>query len=107
MRSIRNALIPLVAALAFAGCASNKSDTTSAAPAAGASAINSKCCCGKPLDGKSYATYNGQTVGFCSAECVNHFNAMTDEQKKAELAKAAPAKADHPKSDHPKGEHPK
>lgn len=102
----RNVLlvIPLVAlaAIGIAGCAADKTTTASAVGSGGA--INAKCSCGTPLDGKTYSMYDGQKIGFCGQSCADEFNAMTDAQKKAEVAKMA--KADHPKADHPKGDHP-
>jgi hypothetical protein len=105
MRHLSNAFVAIsvVALAALVGCASNKAETKTVSPAAMKSgpSVNAKCCCGKPLDGKSYVMYNGQKVGFCGPECVNEFNAMTDAQKQAQVAKATAAKPDHP-SDHPK-----
>lgn len=103
-------VIPFVVlvALSIAGCASDKA--TSASAASNAGAINAKCACGAALDGKTYTMYDGQKIGFCGQSCADEFNAMTDSQKKTEVAKLAKAdhpKADHPKGDHPKGEHPK
>src|SRR5262249_11265418 len=110
MRRYRNAFIMIpaiaIAAALVVGCKSENKTASAAAMSSGPS-VNTKCCCGKALDGKSYVMYNGQKVGFCSQACVDEFNAMTDAQKKAQVAKATSAKVDHPKGDHPSGEHPK
>jgi len=105
MRMFRSLILALVPALVILtvsimlpGCATDKATQSSAATSG--TAINSMCVCGKPVDGKTYTTYNGQKIGFCCQKCLDGFNAMTDAQKKDAVAKLA--KADHPKSDHPK-----
>ena len=42
--------------------------------------------------------FNGQTVGFCCPECIDEFNALSDEEKTAALAKAA--ESAHDESEH-------
>lgn len=64
----------------------------------------SPCTCGQsaslgmmndscPMSGKKLATdcrkstYDGSTVGFCGPGCKAHFDGMTDDEKKAYIAK--------------------
>ncbi len=53
-------------------------------------------------DGGTYE-WNGKTIGFCCAECVEKFARMSDEEKAAALAKAESGSGDH--HDHDHGDH--
>lgn len=80
---VRFALVLGVAA-ALSGC--KKSESGSSAPAA----INANC----PMMPENAVStkaptvqYNGVTIGFCCEECVEKWNAWTDQQK-ADFVKA-------------------
>jgi len=51
-------------------------------------AINDKCpISGQPVSPGEVSDYKGHTVGFCCAGCEGKWNAMTDAQKDAFVAK--------------------
>jgi hypothetical protein len=88
-RSIRTAL---VTGLALAGtitlltaCESTEEAATQPATAMGA--INDTCpVSGKPIDGKTMATYHGVSVGFCCPNCKDPWMAKSTAEKNAYLA---------------------
>jgi hypothetical protein len=83
MRNLARVVITSVSLLLLAGCAGTKGN----APVA---TMNTKCVCsGKPVDPKApTADYQGGKVGFCCDQCPAKWNAMSDADKKAALAKA-------------------
>lgn len=51
--------------------------------------VNANCPIGKePVDGKTFVTYQGRTVGFCCPGCDKQFQAWSKERKDAFLAAA-------------------
>ena len=51
--------------------------------------VNSNCPIGKePVDGKTFGSYKGETVGFCCPGCDKQFQAWSEERKDAFLAAA-------------------
>lgn len=83
------AMTVLLGSALLTGCATDKSASASAVSSG--PSVNSMCACGSPLDGKTYTMYDGKKVGFCCQKCEDEFNAMSDTQKKAEMAKMAKA----------------
>jgi outer membrane murein-binding lipoprotein Lpp len=81
----------LTGALLLAGCNStHKTSTASSNAAPAMSAMNDKCpMSGMAADPSHTATYNGQTIAFCCGKCQAKFEAMTDDQKAATVAKLA------------------
>ncbi len=100
----------LVAFAAFVGC-SSQDDATSAGgggttESADVGPVNENC----PIMGDAITEdggqvdFNGQTVGFCCEECVEKFQALSDDEKTEALAKAEHAHGgDHDHGDH--GDH--
>ena len=94
MRSLMSVPL-LVSALLFAGCtqqpaantADNKPTTGQSAVAA---VVNSHCPVmgGEVTEDGGTVEWNGRTVGFCCPDCIEEFEALSDEEKEAALAKA-------------------
>ncbi len=85
----------LLGCVCLAGCASEKktaaAETTK--PVAAMGAINSKCpISGEAIDGKTTASFQGKTVGFCCGNCASKWNAMSDADKQAKFAAATKMK---------------
>lgn len=49
--------------------------------------------------------WNGQMVGFCCPGCIEKFEALSDDEKAAALAKAEAEHAGHNHGDHDHGNH--
>lgn len=93
----RTALVMIAACCAAlaVGCQSESKDKKAAAdtPApqqASMGAMNTKCPVmpAHAAGTKTVVDYNGQKVAFCCAGCVPKWNAMSDADKAAALAKA-------------------
>lgn len=85
----------LLGCVCLAGCASEKSAnaTEKTTPVAAMGAVNSKCpISGEAIDGKTTASFQGKTVGFCCANCASKWNAMSDGDKQAKFAAATKMK---------------
>ncbi|MCA8959377.1 MAG: hypothetical protein KDC38_02640 [Planctomycetes bacterium] len=83
----------LLTALLLVGWASL---STYAADEPAARPINTRCPISKePIDGKTFVTFQGKTIGFCCPRCDAAFNAWPDERKAAYIAaeESAPAPA--------------
>lgn len=89
--------VPVVAAaLLLAGCATTKeSESQCRAVKPGViKSVNSLCVMvnDDPVDPEcKTATFKGQQVGFCCAACIPKWEALSDDQKAAALAKALAA----------------
>lgn len=63
--------------------------TTATAAVSESEPINKLCPIGvEPLDGETYATYDGHTIGFCCAGCDTKFLAWSKQKKDAFVLKA-------------------
>lgn len=89
-KRITSLLAALVAAAALTACSSTGS-TGSTNANASMKTVNSTCCCGAPVDGKTTAMYNGQNVGFCCQKCADMFGKMSDADKAKAMAKTKTA----------------
>lgn len=107
---------PLFAVLAVVGIgclAVPASAQATAASAPADEAINTTCpLSGKPIDGQSFLTYEGKTVGLCCGGCEAPFNAWDNSRKDqfvlASFKQRVPADQDDKKqtkaNDEPKGD---
>lgn len=75
-----------VAVLGLAGCATNKSGSGSGAMGI----VNTKCpmAASNPAGSKVTREFKGEKVGFCCAGCAGKWDALSDADKAAALAKA-------------------
>lgn len=84
----------LVAALAAgavgSSCAKDNASSGSSTAATTTKGFNSACCCGKPVDGKTFVAYKGKTIGVCGPACLTEWNKMSDKDKDVALAKVMP-----------------
>jgi hypothetical protein len=87
----------LLAATTIIGCSNAPVETTTAV----AKVINKNC----PVMGGAVTADGGtvewknQTIGFCCPDCVEQFEALSDEEKTAALAKAESGHDDHEHAD--------
>lgn len=101
MRSVSCALTLSLAVLFAAtvvGCNQTASTDTAddgSQPAAAIATANQYCPImgGKVSTAGGTAEWNGQTIGFCCAGCIDSWQALSDEEKAEKLA-AADAKAE-------------
>jgi ABC-type nickel/cobalt efflux system permease component RcnA len=95
MTSLQMVTLSIILAL-IAGCADGGGATASAG-----AAINTVCpMMGGKVDGKTNTVWNGQTIGFCCPPCIDAWNELSDEERKAALAEAAEGHGDHSEHDH-------
>lgn len=87
--------------------------TTDADPVATPVVLVNETCplMGGDADPEVTTEWNGQTVGFCCAQCIPEWNDLTDEQKAEKLAAAEAGEVennmdhDHDHGDHDHGDH--
>ena len=76
--------------LALAACQNEKAASPTTAPTSQPSMgmLNSTCpISGEPVSGEAKtADYNGHKIGFCCNMCVGKWEAMSDAEKKADVA---------------------
>ncbi len=76
-----------------------------------ATAMNDSCPVAKEaIDGRTFATYAGKTVGFCCPGCVKMFDTWSPQRKSAFIgpaSKQVEPKQAEPKRDEPKRDEPK
>ncbi len=86
--------VALVASLALSACSKNSADESEAVckevkPGV-VTSVTAYCAIvlDDPVNPEVFTDYKGQRVGFCCKGCVPKWNALTDAQKDAALAKA-------------------
>ena len=69
--------------------------------------VNETCpLMGGDVDPEVTTEWNGETVGFCCAQCIPEWNELTDEQKAEKLAAAQAGEVEnHMDHDHDHGDH--
>lgn len=100
----------LVAGAAFVGCSKQQETATSGEEASPVTvaAINENCPImgGAVTEDGGQVSFNGQTVGFCCEECIEKFQALSDDEKTEALTKAEHAHGgEHDHGDHEDGDH--
>lgn len=88
------AAVALVAALAMSACSNKPAEESEAVckevkPGV-VTSVNAYCAIvlDDPVNPEVFTDYKGQRVGFCCKGCVPKWNALTEAQKDAALAKA-------------------
>ena len=86
--------VAMVAALAMSACSTKPAEESPAVcrevkPGV-VTSVNAYCAIvlDDPVNPEVFTDYKGQRVGFCCKGCVPKWNALTDAQKDAALAKA-------------------
>ncbi len=86
--------IALVAAIALSACSTKPADESEAmckeVKPGVVTSVNAYCAVvlDDPVNPEVFTDYKGQRVGFCCKGCLPKWEAMTDAQKDAALAKA-------------------
>lgn len=87
----------LLAAIVAVGCTQQASTPASPTAATSTETINEHC----PIMGGDVtpeggtADWNGETVGFCCDGCIEKWQALSEDEKKAALAKAEEGHSSH------------
>lgn len=88
-------LIALLPSLALASAQASHPASAAAPPSALDEAINKLCPIGEePIDGKTFATYDGHKLGFCCGGCDTKFLAWSKDKKDAFVAAALAGQED-------------
>ena len=75
------------ACIALAGLALGACHNDKSAQGAGAmTCYNKTCCCGKPSDSHYTSTYRGETLSFCSKQCKDIWDKMSESDRAAKFA---------------------
>ena len=88
MRTYPTALfIAVICVLFVVGCSQSATGPEQSATESTVTLANTACpIMGGPVDETVTVDWNGQTVGFCCADCIPAWNELSDEEKAEKLA---------------------